>query len=570
MAKQELSKAELYRQERNKRLNETSKKNAKRKQKHPKLGKIIKATVSIVLAVALVGGSAYYLFAKYSGIPERVKAVMTVGEQKISLAQYEIAYLQKYNYNIDLASQYKQYYGYDVYGFSETTAPATQQSPFQDDAGNYLYWDEYLKDETIKSLKELFVLYADAVANKYTLNEDEIADIEKSMEELRTTALKSNLGINAYLKTYFGNGVNKNVYREYLEITTLVTRFQKDKQKAFSDKYTNEILQKEYDKKPDDFDVVSVRYFKFDYDTLTKEDKESDKDFVARKKAANAEINAFADAMLKKITDEASFITASEDYNKKVAARTEKTSGEKVDSSTYDAGVSTEFYRTSYSTLKSSISDDAAKWAFADGSKVLEKSIFKTDAACFVVLLLDKQFPTNTIDVRHILIKFNSTGTEATDDDKATAKKKAEGIYDDWKKGDATEESFGELAKQNSEDNADKGGLYEAVSAGAMVAAFDNWCFDKSRRAGDTGIVETEYGYHIMYFVSNNTDDPNWRSDLREKHTQDDYSAYLEALLAADTNKAIEKAANIGSATDSALVAIDTIIASNSSNSQSS
>ena len=33
-----------------------------------------------------------------------------------------------------------------------------------------------------------------------------------------------------------------------------------------------------------------------------------------------------------------------------------------------------------------------------------------------------------------------------------------------------------------------------------MVAAFDAWCFDEARQAGDTGIVETEYGYHVMYF----------------------------------------------------------------------
>ena len=31
---------------------------------------------------------------------------------------------------------------------------------------------------------------------------------------------------------------------------------------------------------------------------------------------------------------------------------------------------------------------------------------------------------------------------------------------------------------------------------------FDAWCFDASRQPGDTGIVKTDYGYHIMYFSS--------------------------------------------------------------------
>ena len=37
-----------------------------------------------------------------------------------------------------------------------------------------------------------------------------------------------------------------------------------------------------------------------------------------------------------------------------------------------------------------------------------------------------------------------------------------------------------------------------------MVASFNDWCFDSSRKSGDVAIVETEYGYHIMYFVSKN------------------------------------------------------------------
>ena len=36
-----------------------------------------------------------------------------------------------------------------------------------------------------------------------------------------------------------------------------------------------------------------------------------------------------------------------------------------------------------------------------------------------------------------------------------------------------------------------------------MVTAFNDWCFDAARATGDTAIVETEYGCHVMYFVGN-------------------------------------------------------------------
>ena len=33
-----------------------------------------------------------------------------------------------------------------------------------------------------------------------------------------------------------------------------------------------------------------------------------------------------------------------------------------------------------------------------------------------------------------------------------------------------------------------------------MVPAFNDWCFDESRVAGDHGIVQTDYGFHIMFY----------------------------------------------------------------------
>ena len=37
-----------------------------------------------------------------------------------------------------------------------------------------------------------------------------------------------------------------------------------------------------------------------------------------------------------------------------------------------------------------------------------------------------------------------------------------------------------------------------------MVEEFENWIFDASRKTGDTGLVKTPYGWHVMYFVNRN------------------------------------------------------------------
>ena len=111
------------------------------------------------------------------------------------------------------------------------------------------------------------------------------------------------------------------------------------------------------------------------------------------------------------------------------------------------------------------------------------------------------------VDVRHVLLQpeGGERGEDGypvfTDEAWEACRQKAEEIYNNWQAGDKSEESFAQLAVDNSEDgNATTGGLYENVYKGQMVAEFENWCFDEARQTGDHGLVKTRYGYHIMFF----------------------------------------------------------------------
>lgn len=108
------------------------------------------------------------------------------------------------------------------------------------------------------------------------------------------------------------------------------------------------------------------------------------------------------------------------------------------------------------------------------------------------------------VNVRHILVEPQAD-EEGNISDEAweKAQEEAENLLEEWKNGDATEDSFALLATDNSADSgsSSNGGLYENVYPGEMVSAFNDWCFDPERKEGDTDIVKTDYGYHIMYFV---------------------------------------------------------------------
>ena len=112
-------------------------------------------------------------------------------------------------------------------------------------------------------------------------------------------------------------------------------------------------------------------------------------------------------------------------------------------------------------------------------------------------------------NVRHLLVAFGKTGEDdngnaaTSADDKAAAKAKATELYDQWQKDGGSEEKLIELTDKCLEDNtAADGGLLENITPDTnYVENFLKWSTDPERQKGDSEVIETEYGYHIMYFV---------------------------------------------------------------------
>lgn len=142
------------------------------------------------------------------------------------------------------------------------------------------------------------------------------------------------------------------------------------------------------------------------------------------------------------------------------------------------------------------------------------------------------------VNVRHILIEPEKDEDGNISDDAWTAaEEKAQEILDEWQAGDADEESFGELANTYSTDSGSNtnGGLYEDVYPGQMATEFNDWCFDASRKPGDTGIVKTSFGYHVMYFVSF-TDTYYYKTVAEQELRYSEYSDYINNLVSQYTS----------------------------------
>lgn len=167
---------------------------------------------------------------------------------------------------------------------------------------------------------------------------------------------------------------------------------------------------------------------------------------------------------------------------------------------------------------------------------------YDANAEEFIKNGVNKDDTPATVNVRHILIQ--PEGEKEGKDEAGNAiysevqlkqaMGEAQKLYDLWKSGPATEESFAALVEENSADSgsSSNGGLYTDVTPGKMVAEFNDWCFDPARKAGDHGLVQTSFGVHIIYFVSA-SEETYWHAAAYDKFMNQKSTELVDSALEA-------------------------------------
>ena len=242
------------------------------------------------------------------------------------------------------------------------------------------------------------------------------------------------------------------------------------------------------------------------------EDYQSEYDSVVENMASNAASAGFTD----------------EDGNGDVLAYIQDSYGDNATVESFEQYLYDSYYVSAYSDsiyTGFSFDDDQIEEYYDDHAEELQSyGIEKSDLP--------------DVNVRHILIEPEKDEDGSISDDAWTAaEEKAQEILDEWQAGDADEESFGELANTYSTDGGSNtnGGLYEDVYPGQMVTEFNDWCFDASRKPGDTSIVKTSFGYHVMYFVSF-TDTYYYKTVAEQELRYSEYSDYINNLVSQYTS----------------------------------
>lgn len=483
------------------------------------------AVLIVMIAVAVYTGIANYIAS--SGIHEKNTIAATVGDHEISNA--ELSY-----YYMDALNNFNSTYGDYAYLYGIDTSTALDQQIIDEETGET--WADSFIEQAISSAQAVYALVDAAKAEGFTLPEEQQQQLELTTGNLDAYAsIYGYENADAFIKAQYGSGTSKQSYLDYYERNLIASAYQTAHQDALT--YTDDQIRDADSANAAIYSSYSYNQYyvapsKFLTGGTTDEDGNttySDAENAAALQAAEEAANAL-------VNEE---ITSVEELDAAIAAMPVN-EGTDASSTAYNdqrySSINT--YLTEWVTDSSRQEGDKAVIPVSTTSTDEDGNETETVTAYYVVFFRgENKNETKLVNVRHILVSFdgetNEDGTY-TDEAKAAAKESAESILDEWKNGDATEDSFAALANERSTDTGSNanGGLYEDIYPGQMVTEFNDWCFDASRTAGDTGIVETTYGYHVMYFSG--TADQTYRdylitNDLVSADMETWYNALLES-----------------------------------------
>ncbi len=482
-----------------------------------------------VLVIAIVVGVNQTITS--SGLREKNTVALTVDGHEINNVEMNYFYMDAINNFYSSYGSYASIFGLDV------TAPLNEQ--VVDEETGKTWADDFL-DSAKSSAKAAYALADAAKEAGFTISQEDQETIDTTISNLDAYAIMGGFSDgDSYLKAIYGNGASSKSYKEYVTLVTLAGLYQNH--------YTESLTYEDADLRAveaENFDAYSSYSYNTYYLSVSR--------FLEGGTTAEDGTTTYTE------DEKAAAQTAAEEAAKALTGE-EITSAEALDAAIAALEINQDTTASSIDyvdTLYTSVSSTYRDWIANTSRKAGDKTYIAStstdedgnESISGYTVIFYTGSTNNTFalkNVRHILAAFEGGTTDSTtgvttysDEEKAAAKTDAEAILNEWKAGEATEDSFAALANEKSDDgDGTTGGLYENIYPGQMVESFEDWCYGEGRKAGDTGIIESEYGYHVMYFVDDAQQsyrDYLIENELRSADAEEWYANLLEAASVTD------------------------------------
>lgn len=461
-----------------------------------------------IIAAAFVLVAAFVIVWN-SGLIQKSATAVTVEGEDYSVAEMGYFYQTSYNAWYNQMGAYASYFGLDA------NAPLSSQM-YDEESG--MTWADYFAEQGVEQLKWTVAAYNEAQENGYEWSEADEATWTSLKSSLEGYAKANGQSYKNILRYNYGKYITPALFEELTRMSITAESYALSINDGFS--FTESEISKYYEENAKNFDVA-------DYEAVTVSGVPSGKDEEGNDIEVTDEMKAEAMAAAKETAE--SILAAYE------AGTDLETASKDLEGVSYNNREDMTYSET-----------DILKWVFDDARNAGDTTVLESSTDYTVLLFHGRErHEYNTVDVRHILLRVDTTGLNSEDDSyesevealKLTTENEAKDLLKQWESGDKTEDSFAALAGEHSDDSTSKGngGLYTRIAKNEMVPGFNEWIFAEGRKAGDTGVVYDENtGYHVMYFVGENA--PAWQvqvdSTLRDKAYGDWSASIVKDMVA--------------------------------------
>lgn len=423
----------------------------------------------------------------------------------VRMGDFEIDSVTMNYFFMDAINKHRKDYGdYASYFLTyDVTKPLNQQIYDEESSKT---WADYYLDLSISQAKAVYSVCAAAAKANFTLPEEYATYVQSQISSIEQMAtLYYALSADEYFSMIYGKNATAASYAEYLSMQMMAVAYYQQYQEQLKSSYTAEQIQAYDEANSNIFDCYTFCSYTLSYTAfleggttdesgnITYSYEERD---LARQKAEEA-MNSLLAA------------TTQEELNALIAELPEETPR----SASYNTDVAFSALGESYNSW---LSDSARQTGDVKVFPVTYEEQ-RDDGNTYEVvnnyiLMMYESTNHNRIplaNVRHLLVSFEggskdtSGNTVYSDEEKIAAKGEAQRLLNEYLSGEQTEEAFIELARIHSDDPgfATNEGLYTEICKDSnYVEGFKNWAVANVGNIGTTGIVESTYGYHIMYY----------------------------------------------------------------------
>lgn len=474
---------------------------------------------AIVFAVVAVLGVRYYTVPNYNEVMTPGNTAMEIEDVPVSIGMYNYYYTC-------ITQNYITYANYGYYDLDPSVDFSSQTTTDED--GKTITWEKKFENETVEQIRYITAYYSKALESGTKLSKAQQEEMETQLQSLKDSADEEGKALDSYVSDTYGDYCGEATLKKMLEQCYLAENYYQVQN--IKNRISDDELDEYAKVHKEDYRTIPVSYLQMTYES--EDDIKKAKEYIAKIKSEEDLVNLIPDVCADLIEQ------YSESYG----------SDEAVIDAIKDS------METTLSKSDSTWDKDTINWLFDASTKIGNANYtLDEDNGCIYIIVKtgESKIEQDTVySVRHILIQpetddeseDSTEQKEYTAEELAAAKSEAEEILKEYNKTDKTEYDFAKLAEKYSKDTESLstgssgtfGGLYEGVSKGDMVEEFENWSLDGKRSYGDTGLVESKYGCHIMFFVSAY---PEYKAECYSKLKSDKENEFVESYKVTKTGQ---------------------------------